>query len=605
METNKTSKGRSWMGALKVGALGLIAALGMTVFAGTQTTTPVAQASPTGLVVLNSALCTALGTAFGGIPALGALADCNAFSTQDAFQKYTQCLLKQVVASDCPLAPGPAATGLVRPTPSTFKALDLDKNQVHLGQSLKVIAFVNDDFPVRFTTDVGHFVSLTPPKMSTQNYECKLGDVVSSQRGEGDPDCDGNPATVGDGVVVATLQMDDANFRGTGHINVEQENIVFPATFTVVGPPETITLTPLFGKDTISTGATPPTADDANALSTDCNFAATVDGVLGANNQAEKAVIVAKALDNDGNEVVGALLTWSHQYGKFDGLTAKALGPTRQAGVALPQTPTLDTGALGIGFPQFVCGIDEPGDFTVDVTFDGKLDPISTQDPGLSAHKSITIHVIKPAANIALAADPPSLDCNGTNTSKVTASVTNADGQPVANGLDVNYSVVALGTANPLTVNSTAGAASSVIAPLAGASTLTTDGGPQGVTVTVTVAGARTQDILKTPFDKNSPFKKFEETGTLYNLGSQTVVQKSILVQCTGGPLVGAPPAPAPANAGGAAGAAGRPTGTISGPDTGSGGFGTSNDIGWAPVAGLAVAALMLAAVSFAARRPE
>ena len=122
-----------------------------------------------------------------------------------------------------------APTGIVRPTSADFAGIDRDKNQVHQGQTLKVVAFVNDDFPVRFTTDLGQFVDSTGAAIqgNGKQFECTTG---SETLGRGDPDCDNDPATVGDGGVVATLKIGDpaVDPLGTGHIVVEQENIGYP-----------------------------------------------------------------------------------------------------------------------------------------------------------------------------------------------------------------------------------------------------------------------------------------------------------------------------------------------------------------------------------------
>ena len=193
------------MNALKLALLGIVAAAGVGLFAGTQET-KTAHANPTGVLGLNSTLCVTLGIAFADIPTLAAFGGCKGFGSQSNFQTYTQCLLKEPNPG-CVNAAGTAAPdGIARPTPADFAALDRDKNQVHFGQDLKVIAFVNDDFPVRFTTDVGQFVDSSGVVIqgNGKQYECT---IASEAQGRGDPDCDGNPATVGDGVVVATLKI--------------------------------------------------------------------------------------------------------------------------------------------------------------------------------------------------------------------------------------------------------------------------------------------------------------------------------------------------------------------------------------------------------------
>ena len=60
----------------------------------------------------------------------------------------------------------------------------------------------------------------------------------------------------------------------------------------------------------------------------------------------------------------------------------------------------------------------------------------------------------------------------------MTAKVTDSDGNNVADGVPVNFSVVALGTANPINTETKDGVATSVITPLSNSSA--------GVTVIVT-----------------------------------------------------------------------------------------------------------------------
>jgi hypothetical protein len=620
------------LAGLKFGALATSAVLGAVLFTATQPPQR-AHASPTGVIVLNQGTCVALGSAFAGIDATAAASDCQAMATQGAntsspgFQNYVQALTKQnrppCNAPDTSLCPPPT---IIKPTPGDFSVLDLDANQTHQGQPLIVLAFVNDGFPVHFKTDKGNFIR-NDGSVIGKDYYCN---TAFSAVGVGDPDCATTANADGDGVVATRLRVLSADDydpnndeNNIGHITVIQEGIGFPVDFTVVGPPETITLTPLFGKDTISTGALPPTVADALQTAVECpftvcgplktgvapdtrncDFSASVGGVLGAVNAAEKTVVVVKALDNEGHAVVGALINWDHpMLARSDSTLGKTFVPTKQGGVALSQTPTVDTGSLGIGFPQFVCGLDEPGDLVNNLWFAGTLDDLT---PAAAAEKaSITIHVVKPAASFTLAADPATIDCNGTTSSKVTATVSNADGDPVANGLDINFSVVALGIATPLKADSAAGTGSTTVTPLEGSNSLTSDGGPAGVTVTVSVGGKRTRPTLRDdqPLEiRGGEAGRYDLYRTDY--GEQVIIQNQILVACSGGP-----PPPAQQNAAAAAAAAAassRPVGTISGPDTGSGGNGASQPGGvslWALVALLGGAAAAASVGRLAGRK--
>ena len=79
----------------------------------------------------------------------------------------------------------------------------------------------------------------------------------------------------------------------------------------------------------------------------------------------------------------------------------------------------------------------------------------------------------------ALAVDPAVVGCDGVAGATVSATVTTEDGDPVANGTPVDWSVVALGTANPLRSTTTDGVTTTSVVPLAGATV--------GVTVVATV----------------------------------------------------------------------------------------------------------------------
>ncbi len=574
-------KGMNTMKAVKTGIAGLLLAVllaGAGLVASSPSTQPT-SAAPIAMVGLNSSICITLAAAFGGLAGTDAISDCqgagnqNGATTAGSLEHFVACLrgadFEHVGVHECLNRPGDPLVGKV--TPKDLAGLDLDKNQFYTGQSLIVFAFVNDDTNVRFKTDFGQMTDTSLNTTVGTNYFCNTGD--RSAVPPGDPDCDGNPATPGDGVVVAAVKVTKADGTGTGTVTAIQNGIGFPMTFTVTGTPQTITVKPLFGKDTIQTGATvPPKASDLTALPlphTDCSFQASAAAVLGANNDAVKAVLVAAAQDNDGLPVVGALLQWNHPFVHSDGLSLIGqlpADPVPQGGVALAATPTIDTGPLGISFPQFVCGGSETGDLKEKVSFVTGLDGGGTIER--EAFTNVVVHVVGPPSTVTLAADPPVVDCNGTNSSKVTATVSTAAGLPVADGVDVNFRVDVLGTANPLVTNSGKGAASTTVTPFASGN------GATGVPVVVTAGD----------------------------------VQTSILVQCSGAVAGAAAPPPAPGAPGGgtAPAAGGGPTGTITGPDTGSGGAaGGQGALSWWPVLALAAGAVALTGVRFAVKRAD
>jgi hypothetical protein len=205
---------------------------------------------------------------------------------------------------------------------------------------------------------------------------------------------------------------------------------------------------------------------------------------------------------------------------------------------------------LGIGYFRTVCGGAGPGETTVRVQIDDGDADTTTDDDTSTADLTVTG---LPAA-ITLAASPAVIQCDGVNTSNVAAKVTDADGNPVANGTEVNFSVVALGTANPINTETTDGVATSTITPLSGATA--------GVTVLVTAGEA----------------------------------QASIRVDCS----LPIPPTAVPGGA-----ATPTRTGTIGGPDTGNGGYIGQDSSGvssWALIA-LALGSLVLVGGGVIARR--
>ena len=162
-----------------------------------------------------------------------------------------------------------------------------------------------------------------------------------------------------------------------------------------------------------------------------------------------------------------------------------------------------------------------------------------------------------------LTAAAATIKCDGSETSTVSAKVTDSKGNNVADGVPVNFSVVALGTANPINTTTKDGIATTVVTPLSNSSA--------GVTVVVTAGNA----TIASP------------------------IQTSIRVDCAL-PLATQPTAPA---------AAAAPTRVgIGGPDTGNGGYLGQNGASGFPMWTLfvlAIGSVVLVAGGAVARRAK
>ncbi len=109
--------------------------------------------------------------------------------------------------------------------------------------------------------------------------------------------------------------------------------------------------------------------------------------------------------------------------------------------------------------------------------------PLPTLPPG-TAEPSLTPEPGEPAT-IELTAEPQALICDGVEASNVTARVLDGSGAPVADGTTVRFSVVALGTADPIEAATAGGIAETSVVAL---------GSQVGVVVNVT-AGEVQQGI--------------------------------------------------------------------------------------------------------------
>lgn len=178
-----------------------------------------------------------------------------------------------------------------------------------------------------------------------------------------------------------------------------------------------------------------------------------------------RAGAVATYVDINGTPLVGYFTDW-------DASGSDML-------VAAPVTPSmlLSDGAT-VAAGNVICGVAAGSStLTASNTVSGAIQGETT----VTRTEDITITGVP--ASIALTASPATIACDGSATSTVTAKVTDSAGNNVVDNTNVNFSVVALGTANPINVKSTDGEASSTITPLSGSTA--------GVTVIVTSGDAQ------------------------------------------------------------------------------------------------------------------
>jgi hypothetical protein len=327
------------------------------------------------------------------------------------------------------------------------------------------IAFVDDDEVVTFDADAGVTVDI-----SDDGANLGGADDANAETCEADDDLDCDNSTPssddGDGVVVAEITDATADVGDEIDVVVSQaddEDEEFSQTLTVVGGPDDVAISVL-GKDVIQT------SEDAG----DCADEAEVsDGIPSDLNM---TLVQAVVTDNDGTELTRIPVTFEGDSDDIavvgDDSGEPADDPKAQSGISVLASGL--TAAFAV-----VCGGESTGTGTVTAT----IDPNGTPGDSDDEDSSVDIEVVGEPDNVALTASPAAIDCDGVNTSTVSATVTDSDGNNVADGTTVNFSVVALGTANPINSDTTDGVATSTITPLSGA--------VAGVTVIVTAGDAQ------------------------------------------------------------------------------------------------------------------
>ena len=440
---------------------------------------------------------------------------------------------------------------------------NLDANQIStactapgLYCTLDVFVFVNDESPVTIDVPSGlKTIEGAAAIPATIDAVCNTDGVTLTT----DNDCSGLVPGNGDGVVLFHVLRDTAAAGDVKTVTVSQETVDQSFDVNVVGVANDVKLTLV--EKTIETNA-----NAANV--TTCTTTTDVTDAIG-----PPTSTLAYAQVFDSNDTAMTRVPVSFTIAPPEAADIAVFGTNVPAseitGNTLisvdPKTAGAPTAAYAV-----VCGGKSTGTATITATISPTIPVAAGGNVITSADDTSTadITVTGIPSAVALTATASSIKCDGTETSTVTAKVTDSKGNNVADGVPVTFSVVALGTANPINTTTKDGMATTTVTPLSNSSA--------GVTVIVTAGDANVK-------------------GT----GQSGLIQTSVRVDCAL-PLVTqptlAPPPPA------------VPTARIgvTGPDTGNGGYlgqnGSSAFPMWTLVL-LAVGSLTLVAGGAVARR--
>lgn len=404
--------------------------------------------------------------------------------------------------------------------------------------TLDVFVFVDDEKPVDIDLPSG----LATVENASLDFTCNADGVTLTT----DNDCSDTVPNNGDGVVLFHIVDGTAVAGDVKSVIVRQETVEQPFDVNVVGTANDIKLTLVEKNIETNASAANVTACVANADVTDGIDAPTTTlayaQVFDADNTVLTRVPVAFSITPSSAADIASLGVGTP--GGVTGNTLLSLDPT---------TAGAPTAAYVV-----ICGGKSTGTATVNANLVALGHPTIAADDTSTADVTVTG---APSA-AALTAVAASIKCDGSETSTVTAKVTDSAGNNVADGVPVNFSVVALGTANPINTTTTGGVATTTITPLSNSSA--------GVTVIVTAGDS----------DIKSP------------------IQTSVRVDCAL-PLVtqptAAPPVTVPTT---------RPG--VTGPDTGNGGYLGQSDSTALPMwtfVVLAMGSVVLVAGGAAARR--
>ena len=303
-------------------------------------------------------------------------------------------------------------------------------------------------------------------------------------------DCNGDNTAL-KGLVVVPLGGYGAEL-GPGRVTVSQGEKQAALDFTVVGEPDTIKIDTF--KSTISNGikdirtqAPDRSPPDLKLSGPDeCPLPVTLQGFQDALGRPDKTVLIGRIYDSTGQQITQGWVSWTgHGRQSRAGRGRKPIipiGPIAQFGA--PITPTVEpwllrlrraAGALRYAGHRHR---DRQGD-DHQVRERHHVRPACRSDGAHADSFTLDFNVTSQVASVSATADPAVIDCNGTNSAKVSAAVVNAEGQPMPTVRASKFDVVALGTANPIISKTGGGVATTVVTPMSPTDEL------RGVTVNI------------------------------------------------------------------------------------------------------------------------
>ena len=525
---------------------------------------PVAKADPEGLLTINYVLCTTLTSTI----------DWNGdgvVNKADSSQAYLSCQtgLSSANTFDNMVAairgiPGPVPNRLDEiaespPTPEDFTApgkdpagvpltpMDSDAGQLHQEDGkFWVIAFVSNDEPLALYADKGIFLDTTGTRVAS-SIRCGPASGIPADYDITEEDCD-DDGVKGDGVVVAQLLADGAS-RGEANLRLRQGRLEMDAYYTIVGEPYRIEFTA--AKTAIQTGAKV------------CSLFKNTSQYVAALGSPQRSPLTAIVKDSDGKALTGALVIFEIMTEETPRPEVARFAQARSPSGQISLTPTLSS-ALGVAAPNVVCGDQEPGAVTLRASISRivpKVLPIDTEATLDSAARQrdaeLEMKVQGPPTEMVMSASPSSLVCDGTATSAVSATLTDAEGNPVINGNVVHYDVKALGTVSPIEASSVDGAATMTLTPL----TDIARGVTANATLLLPVLRVDEEGLSSDYIESCAATIQYFPCPVKTEELEPNDLERAFLVQCTTG---GAQPAPVPG---------GSTVPNISPPSTGDGGY--------------------------------